>query len=95
MTFPNSTEDGGTCAQCGDPIPSPDDVVIGVAGVGYCTDCDPFEDEPNVWGDPDECQAQGHHSVAINKTNEGTWECAACGEPVEHTDPWEVLLNQG
>jgi hypothetical protein len=34
-------EDGGTCAQCGNAIASPDDVVIGVAGVGYCGKCDP------------------------------------------------------
>jgi hypothetical protein len=37
-------EDGGTCAQCGNAIPTPDDVVIGVAGVGYCENCDPSLD---------------------------------------------------
>lgn len=100
MTFLNAddttitNEDGGTCAQCGDSIPTPDDVVIGKSGQGYCQDCDPFDDEVDVWGDPDACAAEGHHGVSLYKTNEGTWECSACGEQVEHTDPWETLLNE-
>lgn len=53
-----------------------------------------WDEEPDVWGDPDACQAEGHHAVSLNRTNEGTWECAACGEPVEHTDPWEDMLNE-
>lgn len=52
------------------------------------------EPEHDVWGDPETCQELGWHGDALNKTNEGTWECAACGEQVEHTDPWETLLNE-
>lgn len=52
------------------------------------------DEEPDVWGDPDACAAEGHHGVSLYKTNEGTWECSACGETVEHDDPWETLLNE-
>lgn len=54
-----------------------------------------WDEEPDVWGDPDACMADGHHGESLTKTNEGTWECNSCGEPVEHTDPWETLLNEG
>jgi hypothetical protein len=53
-----------------------------------------YDEEPDVWDDPDACEAEGHHGVSLNRTNEGTWECSACGTEVEHTDPWESLLNE-
>lgn len=76
---PEQEEDGGTCAQCGNAIASPDDVAIGRAGVGYCKECDPNMPEPH----PNACPACGNlieDFGALSRFDNKTKICNLCGD---------------
>lgn len=91
MTFPTATSS---------VIYNEDGEPMGWDNMSYEPEYDPndyldYEDEgPDVWGDPDACQAEGLHGNDLNKTNEGTLECANCGEAGDFPDPWADALNE-
>lgn len=64
----------------------------------YYSDEPVWDDEPDVWGDQESCEAYGYHGQSGEAVTGRTdvWECAACGgyypreyDPEDDLGTWE------